>query len=201
MDICLKKIKYTVIVEALEGEVECGDQYLVKELNDGILLAVVDGLGHGEEAAFAAKKAIQTIDAHSNEPIETLFKLCNEALHDTRGAAITIAKISVKYKLSYMAVGNVIGVCWKMDEEAKFERESIFMEGGIVGTRLPLLRQVNEITMAPGNIFILATDGIKTQFEIEPPKLGTPEKIAEKIFTTYRNKNDDGLVLVVQLLE
>ncbi len=57
---CLRRIRYEVISEALLGQRECGDQCLVEELPDFILLAVADGLGHGAEAALAAKKALQT---------------------------------------------------------------------------------------------------------------------------------------------
>jgi negative regulator of sigma-B (phosphoserine phosphatase) len=199
MGACLKKVKFEVIFEPFRGEMDCGDQYLVKELDDFTLVVVVDGLGHGSDAAFAAKKAIYTLEAHAKEPIETLFKLCNESLHDTRGAAMTIVKIDSDYKLTYAAIGNVLGVCWKMDSNCKLRRESIFMEGGIVGCRLPSV-VVKEIAMGAGDTFILATDGIKSQFEIEPPKFDSPQKIAEQIFSAYRNKNDDGLVLVLQLL-
>ena len=200
MTIHLKQIKYEVIFEPLEGQIECGDQYFIKELADCILIAVVDGLGHGAEAAFAAKKAIQTLDAHANESIETLFKLCNEALCLTRGAAMTIFKIDTRYKLTYMGIGNVMGACWKINESGKLIHNLIVLDPGIVGSRLFPSMQVKEIAMSPGDTFILATDGIKIQFESEPPKVESPEKIAKHIFNTYRNKNDDGLILVAQLL-
>jgi hypothetical protein len=59
---------------------------------------------------------------------------------------------------------------------------------------------IHELTLASGDILILATDGINIGFESEPPKLESPANIAKQIFTTYRNYKDDGLVLVVQLL-
>lgn len=200
MTISLKKVKYEVIFEPLEGQTECGDQYLIKEGADFILLAVVDGLGHGKEAAFAAKKAIQTLVDNASESIETLFKLCDQALLNTRGAAMTVGKIDTRYKLTYMAVGNVIGLCWKIDTNNRMIQHSLFLEGGIVGSRLPPAMEVKEIDMTPGDTVILATDGIKPEVEIEPPQLGSPEKIARQIFNIYRNKNDDGLILVAQLL-
>lgn len=196
----LKRVKYEVISEALQGERECGDQYFIKELPEFTLLAVIDGLGHGDDAAHAAKKAIQTIDDHANEPIETVFKHCDEALHDTRGAAITIVQIDLKYNLSYMAIGNVTGVCWRIDEMGKLMRQALFLEGGIVGYRFPSQIHTKEVPMAPGDLLIMATDGIKIQFESEAAKLETPEVVAQHIFDTYRNKSDDGLILVAQLL-
>ncbi len=53
----LNRVRYHVISEPLAGQMESGDQYLVKELDHSVLIAVADGLGHGVEAAFAAKKS------------------------------------------------------------------------------------------------------------------------------------------------
>jgi negative regulator of sigma-B (phosphoserine phosphatase) len=196
----LKQIKYDVIFEALEGETECGDQYLIKELADFTLLVVVDGLGHGEEASHAAKKAIETIDAHANEDIETLFKRCDAALGNTRGAAITLVKLDLNYTMKYVAIGNVMGVHWYIHQSSRLKQKSFFLVGGIVGSRSPSSIQVKEFTCGPGDTLILATDGIQNQFETEPPRFQSPDKIAQQIFSSYRNKKDDGLVLVAQLL-
>ncbi len=43
------------------GETVSGDQYLVVPIADGVLMAVVDGVGHGLEAALAAELNIQGI--------------------------------------------------------------------------------------------------------------------------------------------
>jgi len=45
----------------LQGQTESGDSYLVSTFPNGMLVAVVDGLGHGGEAAAAAKAAIVTV--------------------------------------------------------------------------------------------------------------------------------------------
>jgi serine/threonine protein phosphatase PrpC len=196
--IALKQIKYTVIVEALKGQVVCGDKYLVKELPDFTLLAVADGLGHGEEAAIAAKEAMKIIDTNAYEPIDQIFKLCNEALLSTRGVALTIVKLH-EYKMNYKAIGNVSGVFWHIVERARLKSQSFFLENGIVGNQLPWLLPMKEIVLDPGDTLILATDGIKKEFENMPPKWSTVDSIAHEIFTTYRNKKDDGLILVAQL--
>lgn len=197
METTSKQVKYSVIFEALSGQTACGDQYLIKECSDFTLCAVLDGLGHGEEAEYAAKTAIQVLDSHANESIETLFRLCNHALQATRGAAMTLVKIDDRYKVSYKAIGNVMGVYWQIGNRA----HSMTLENGIVGKdQLPSSLPIHELSLASGDIFILATDGINSRFEIESPKLESPVNIAKQIFTLYRNDKDDGLVMVVQLL-
>ncbi len=196
----LKHIKYDIISEPLNGEIVCGDQFFIKENDDYTLLSVIDGLGHGEDAFFAAKKAMQTLDEHSDKSIGALITLCNESLLSTRGAAMTVAKIDRTGSLLYVGVGNVAAVCWARDKNMRLTQQSLMLEGGIVGSRLPPEIQTRKITLTTGDIIIFATDGIKRQFESEPPTFQTPEKIAKKIFDNYRNKNDDGLVLVAQLI-
>ncbi|MBA2709840.1 MAG: SpoIIE family protein phosphatase [Tatlockia sp.] len=195
----LKQIKYTVVVEALKGEVACGDKYLVKESNDFTLIAVIDGLGHGEDAAIAADVAVKTIDANASESIDKIIKICDEALLLTRGAAITIVKFH-KYKMTYKAIGNVSGVYWHIGERAKLKSQSFFLENGIVGNQLPLLLPIKEIELGVGDTLILATDGIRKEFENLIPKWSSVDRIANEIFSTYQNPKDDGLILVAQLL-
>lgn len=43
------------------GEQRCGDAWLHLDLGDASLLAIVDGLGHGPEAAAAASAALGSL--------------------------------------------------------------------------------------------------------------------------------------------
>ena len=51
-------IDWGVAARPLEGQAVSGDLHLVKPLDDGVLLAVVDGVGHGGEAVAAARAAV-----------------------------------------------------------------------------------------------------------------------------------------------
>ena len=46
-------IQWGVAHAALAGEPKCGDSHLVKLFAGGALIAVLDGIGHGEEACRA----------------------------------------------------------------------------------------------------------------------------------------------------
>src|SRR5207247_350114 len=48
-------IEWGVASLAMPGEAESGDRHLVKSVGTGVLVAVVDGLGHGAGAASAAR--------------------------------------------------------------------------------------------------------------------------------------------------
>src|SRR5256885_16832155 len=55
-------IEWGVAAAPLAGETESGDLHLVKPVGRGMLVAAVDGLGHGAEAAAAARTAVATLD-------------------------------------------------------------------------------------------------------------------------------------------
>jgi len=46
----------------MPGQALSGDLYLVKPLENGVLVAVADGLGHGQPAAEAASLALQAVE-------------------------------------------------------------------------------------------------------------------------------------------
>ena len=58
----------------LPGEVESGDLSLVKRVGKGTLIAVVDGLGHGQEAASSAHAAIAALERYAREPLADLVR-------------------------------------------------------------------------------------------------------------------------------
>lgn len=84
-------IVWAVATRALEERGASGDRHLVQPHPGGVLVAVVDGLGHGEEAAFAAERAAAVLKEYAHEPILSLLKRCHTALLETRGVVMTLA--------------------------------------------------------------------------------------------------------------
>ncbi|HEY3745971.1 MAG TPA: hypothetical protein VGL17_07010, partial [Gemmatimonadaceae bacterium] len=80
---------------ALEGD-ESGDLHVVALLPRGALLAVIDGLGHGAEAAAAAREAATILRGHAALPVSDLIELCHEGLRKTRGAVMSLASLDMR---------------------------------------------------------------------------------------------------------
>ena len=78
-------VDYGIATRPFPGELESGDLYAVITSPYGAIIAVVDGLGHGYEAALAAKVAINTVTAQAHLPLVQVVKACHEALVRTRG--------------------------------------------------------------------------------------------------------------------
>jgi len=181
---------------ALEPASGSGDLHVVAPFEGGALLAVIDGLGHGSEAGFAARRAAEIMMADAaTEPAE-LVQRCHPALNGTRGAALLVLSLVYREaRVSWVGIGNVEG--WHLTAG---RREALLSQAGVVGYQMPRLRR-REAPLALGDVFVLATDGISPGFSeiLRDPR--PPERLAEDIFATYVRKTDDALVLVARYRE
>lgn len=181
---------------ALEGDIS-GDLHVVTFTTRGALLAVIDGLGHGVDAASAAREAATILEAEAEQPLRELISLCHQGMSKTRGAVMTVVSLDVvSGTLEWCGVGNVEGVLVRVGTDRR-KGESVVARGGVVGYRLPPLK-VTATEIAPGDMLVLATDGIRSGFadSIEPEC--EPQFIADRILERYGRGTDDALVLVAR---
>ena len=191
-------IAWGVASRPLPGQAACGDLHLIKPIMDGALLAVVDGLGHGDEAAAAAKKAIAVLESQAEEPLAGLVKRCHEALTQTRGVVMTVATLR-EDKLAWLGVGNVESVLLRADRQAKAPSYRVLLHSGVVGYQLPDLR-ASMLPLAPHDLLIFATDGLDAGFAEGLARSGSPQQLADRILERHFKGHDDALVLVVRYL-
>ncbi|HEY6170229.1 MAG TPA: SpoIIE family protein phosphatase [Verrucomicrobiae bacterium] len=192
--------EWGVAARALPGQTVSGDLHLVKPLNDGVLLAVVDGLGHGEEATVAARIAVGVLDQHAEEPLVPLVLRCHAALMQTRGVVMTVASLRpVEERLTWLGVGNVEAALLRADAQGQPGSERALLRGGLVGYQLPELR-ASMTTIAPGDLLVFATDGIDAGFLDGFVQSDPPQQIADRILDRHFRGHDDALVLVVRYL-
>src|SRR5438094_5988624 len=83
-------IEWGVASLALAGEVESGDRHVVKTFPHGALLAALDGLGHGGQAAAAANRAIMVLQTADQESLISLFSCCPERFGPPRGVVRSV---------------------------------------------------------------------------------------------------------------
>jgi phosphoserine phosphatase RsbX len=191
-------IDWGIATVPMKGETESGDRALVKILPYGCIVAAVDGLGHGDEAATAAKKAIAVLETFEEESIISLMKRCHEQLRNTRGAVISLAFFNSRDEtMTWLGVGNVEGVLIRSDPQASPSRENILLRAGVVGYQLPQLFG-SVIPISKGDTLIFATDGIYNGFAEGVKNNDTPRKIAVDICQLHKKELDDALAVVVR---
>jgi phosphoserine phosphatase RsbX len=182
----------------LPGELVSGDLHLVEPFPGGVLVAAVDGLGHGAEAALAALRAVSVLEGDPGAPISELFERCHARLARTRGAVMSLASfVESEGLMTWVGVGNVEGTLVRAEPKAGMRPESILLLGGVLGHQLPRLRP-STTPVAPGDTLFLATDGVESGFlaGIDPAK--PPQALAERILSEHGRKSDDALVVVAR---
>jgi phosphoserine phosphatase RsbX len=189
--------EYGVAKFVLPGEGESGDQHLVCCNQSGILVAAIDGIGHGAEAANAAKVALTVLRNGVGEPIIPLVGTCHQRLRATRGVVLSIASVDVRHGLmTWLGVGNVHGVLVRADK--KLTQETLLLRGGVIGDHLPQL-QAAVLPVGPGDLLVFATDGIRTDFTGTLSALENPQRTADRILKVFGNGSDDALVLALRI--
>jgi negative regulator of sigma-B (phosphoserine phosphatase) len=196
------KLRLEVGVAALtsSGQTQSGDRHLVKSFRNGMLVAVVDGLGHGAEAAEAAEAALAVLRKRPQDPVIALFRSCHEALRKTRGAVMTIASFNAYQEtMTWLGVGNVESMLLRADQHANSASETPILRGGVVGSQLPLLR-ATIVPVMPRDVLIFTTDGVAGGFS-KGLNLNQPaQKIADEVLAKHKKGTDDALVLVARYL-
>jgi phosphoserine phosphatase RsbX len=185
---------------ARPGQRQSGDRSVVLPTADGCLAAVVDGLGHGAEAASAAAVAVQALERAAHRPVVQLLRDCHNSLIGTRGAVISLAAFNTREEtMTWLGVGDVEGRLLRAQGSAGPRTESLLLRGGVVGARLPTL--VSEaVPVRRGDTLILATDGVRSDFLDSPlPALPTRE-LADHLLGRFCTQTDDALVLVARYL-
>jgi phosphoserine phosphatase RsbX len=193
-------VDWAVAGRPLPGEELSGDLAACIPVGDGALLAAIDGLGHGAEAARAAEIARDTIAAHSSESLASLLRHCHVGLARTRGAAITLARVQCGAgRLQWVGVGNVETYLLRRTRtgQATVVATAVLF-GGTVGYRLPPIRD-SAVELLPHDILIMATDGLGPHF-LPDVAVGQPvDRIAGAILGGHARPTDDALVAVARV--
>jgi negative regulator of sigma-B (phosphoserine phosphatase) len=189
-------IDWGVASRTLAGQPASGDLGVVLPFDAGVLVAVLDGVGHGDEAAAAAKAADKVLREQPDAAVVDLIERCHEALIGTRGVVMSLASFSAdEGTLSWSGVGNVEGVLVRADGRPTPRREALLLRGGVVGFNLPSIT-VEVLPVAPGDTLTFATDGVRSAFGAGLRNTLSPQRLAESILAQHAKGNDDALALV-----
>ena len=191
-------IEWGVAASTLQGQKEAGDQHVIVETSRGLLLAAIDGLGHGEEAALASKIAAAVMKEFRQDSVISLVQKCHERLHGTRGVVLSLASIDMEENtVTWLGIGNVSGLLLHRDSYGTLIREELILRGGVLGDRLPNLF-AGILPLSRGDIIILTTDGIRDGFAENLPLRESAQEIAEFILSRFARNSDDALALVAR---
>lgn len=181
--------------QRVSGDLEVVHYY---DHGGGVLVAAIDGIGHGEEAAASARLAADTILRHPQEKLGLLLMRCHVALRGTRGVVLSIASIDLRQgTMSWLGIGNVVGILYHPNGHGT-PREELLVRPGVLGYGdLPVL-QASAIPLRPRDMLIFATDGINRHFSEGLAFGASAQPLADYIIAHHSQRNDDALVVVAR---
>ena len=196
----LGPIEWAAAGRPLSSGEACGDQPVAVDAGRGAaLFGVLDGLGHGNEAARAALCGVEVLRRDPAKPLEALIQLCHSKLAGTRGAAVTLARIDFDADtLSWTGIGNVTANLVAKAPSGIEVRSSARLASGIVGYRIPDTVRGQAISIRPGDLLVIASDGIAENHLERIDFAASATVIAEQILRRYRKETDDALVLAAR---
>ncbi|HKH05843.1 MAG TPA: SpoIIE family protein phosphatase [Acidimicrobiales bacterium] len=194
-------LDWAVAVRAVPGESVCGDVAVGVERAGRHVLAVVDGLGHGPEAAHAARLAVGVVEDHPEGTPAVLLAQMHRRLADSRGAAATVLVVDVGTGLlDWLGVGNVDAVVVRADGAARPPVHGVFMAGGVLGAQMPVLPETRPVRLAHGDSIVVATDGVRADLAEAARSPLRPDVLARRLLDEHALPRDDALVLAARYL-
>ena len=190
---------WSVAVQMREGESISGDHYLIHRVKNRVLVAAIDGVGHGPEAAVASRKAAATLEANADRSLTFLFSACHNELHNTRGVVMSLAVFDgAENRMAWLGVGNVQGRLLRADKTSTTPEEELLQYSGVLGHTMPAVLASRVLPVAKGDVLILATDGIHPGFTKGLHIGRSAHQITNDILLKDSRGTDDALVLVAK---
>jgi anti-sigma regulatory factor (Ser/Thr protein kinase) len=181
----------------VRGERECGDAWAAWSAGGLTSVFVVDGLGHGHEAAVAADTAVTTFRRHAERSAPDVIALVHAALKPTRGAAVALAELDERAgKLRYCAIGNISAVVSRPDGH----EQHLISLPGIAGH---VARRVQTFTYdwPKGSLLIMHSDGLGTHWSVARYAglhHRRPDVVAGVLYRDHRRGTDDATAVVTR---
>ena len=190
------RLERGIAERALPGEARSGDHAVFVARSSGALVAAIDGLGHGGEAADAADVAAGVIARFPDEDPRELLERCHGALRYTRGVVMTVAWFDLERStLSWAGVGNVDARLVRSGPDPREDVALVF--GGVLGYRMPNVRPAS-MPLERGDLLVMITDGIESAISPGLAGGGAAQTMADRIFAMHGKGTDDALVVVVR---
>jgi hypothetical protein len=194
----LQALEIGIAGHASPQETLSGDRHVLCEFPGGVLVGLLDGLGHGPGAEEAARLASETLVEHAQESLVSLISRCHERLRPERGVVMSLASFLYgEGMMSWAGVGNVEGILVRGNGTPRVEDETLLVRPGVVGIRVRYL-EAEVLAIHPGDTLVLATDGIRTGFAGRVARALPAQKVAEQILLHHSKGTDDALVVVAR---
>lgn len=173
-----------------------GDAYLIKKWGDEALVAVIDGLGHGQHAFTASQKARRYLERHYDLPMDRLFRGVGRECSSTRGVVMAAARFNGSTgSLTYGTIGNIEARLWGTGAPVRFP-----VRRGILGFRTPNAGLMT-LEWRAEYVLTMFSDGIRSHWDwadFGDIAVASPQALSKTMLDNLTRENDDATVLVIK---
>lgn len=170
-----------------DGETACGDAFAAVDGPTGLVLAVIDGLGHGTGAAAAAAAVRKALSASGHPTLPAALQTADAVARGSRGAVAGVLWIQ-PHRAQWAGVGNVT-------MRALPDGRCLSGDSGCLGVRRA---EVRERTIAPvPQALLLHSDGVPSQTSTDRLPLTSARRLAERAVLRSSVRDDATAIGIV----
>ena len=184
------------VVVAKPGEQACGDAWSWHDARAGRTFFVVDGLGHGTEAAIAANEALRQFQKAREAAPAEIIDAVHQGLRHTRGGAVAVARVDrAAGSVLFAGLGNIAGSVVGVDGRIR----RMVSHNGTAGHNARKI-QTFEYPIARGSL-VMHSDGVSTGWTLDryPGLMAAhPMLAAGVLYRDFCRGRDDVTVLALR---
>jgi anti-sigma regulatory factor (Ser/Thr protein kinase) len=185
------------VERAKSGELVSGDAWAMHRDAAGCTLFMVDGLGHGTEAALAANEAVRQFQRSRQETPAAIVQAVHLAIRHTRGGAVAAARMDwAAATVVYAGLGNIAAALAAPGGQLR----RLVSLNGTAGHNARKI-QAFEYPCREG-LLIMHSDGIRSNWALEPyPGFARmhPMLLAGLLMRDHERPADDATVVVARI--
>lgn len=174
------------------GERVCGDAFALFETGERMLVCIVDGAGHGEDAKTAADAFVAYIQKNLESSIQDLLLGAHAMLRNTRGGVASLLSLGPD-AMEFAGVGNVALRAWT---QHGFDA---FPTPGMLGVRLPSVRKFR-VPVVAGDFVVLYSDGVTGPLRMPRAFASLPlRELSQQMLELNATDRDDCTLAMVRV--
>jgi serine phosphatase RsbU (regulator of sigma subunit) len=188
-------LEHSSRIRPCPGERLSGDTVVIRPLERGLFVAIVDVLGHGAEANELTHVIDAYLARYGTSDVSGVMKRLHQHLKGTRGAVVGLCAIDAATgRVDYAGIGNTT-----IRRFGKVETRLVSQDGVLGQNMRTPCHQT--LQLEPGDVIVLYTDGVSDRFTSDdyPGVLRhAAEEVASNIVRRFGKDHDDAACIAVR---